>query len=228
MTDEPPLNLANGFTVSAYFPPGCDPEWVSAFLGRVAEDAHGMPSDTLDAFVVGHAGDVLGIDGVADEQELTHAEALELVDDLGLQTYRAEDRLAFVREMCDAADRSGEQVTTEQVRAWTQYEGCGGVLRLPDEVLPMLREFAATDGVAAPATQASEPTRSGWLDVAKETLLAADQQVTGTPEMSAEEWQRLEAETAMSDVDTPGCDCGHDGLGVRWHASDCDWRAGER
>jgi hypothetical protein len=62
VTTEPPLNLENGFTVSAYFPPGSDPHWVSDFLNRVADDAHSMPSDTLDAFVVGHAADVLGVD----------------------------------------------------------------------------------------------------------------------------------------------------------------------
>lgn len=59
---EPPLNLEHGFTVSVYFPPGSDPTWVSDFLSRVAEDAYSMPSDTLDAFVVGHACDMLGID----------------------------------------------------------------------------------------------------------------------------------------------------------------------
>lgn len=25
-------------------------------------------------------------------------------------------------------------------------------------------------------------------------------------------------------VRTPGCDCGHQGMGERWHASDCLWR----
>lgn len=47
-------------------------------------------------------------------------------------------------------------------------------------------------------------------------------------EMSAAETERLDAETATSGVDTPGCDCGHDGLGLRWHARDCAWRKGER
>lgn len=65
--------------------------------------------------------------------ELTREDALELVDDLGQQAYRAENRLAFVREMCDAADRDGKAITTEQVRAWTQYTGCGGILKLPEE-----------------------------------------------------------------------------------------------
>lgn len=33
-----------------------------------------------------------------------------------------------------------------------------------------------------------------------------------------------EARLAMSDIDTPGCDCGHDGMGVSWHGDDCPWR----
>jgi hypothetical protein len=74
MTDKPPLNTTDGFTVSVYFPPGSDPAWVSDFLSRVAEDAYRMPHDTDDAFVVGHAGDVLGIDH---DTELTRGEGAE-------------------------------------------------------------------------------------------------------------------------------------------------------
>lgn len=29
---------------------------------------------------------------------------------------------------------------------------------------------------------------------------------------------------AQSGVDTPGCDCGHDGMGIGWHGDDCPWR----
>lgn len=98
MTDEPPLNTTDGYTISVYFPPGSDPEGVSDFLSRVAADAEQLPHDTDDAFVVGHAGDVLGID-----------------------------------------------------------RDCGGVLRLPDDVMPLLRQYVGDEGVAGPATQASEP-----------------------------------------------------------------------
>lgn len=31
---------------------------------------------------------------------------------------------------------------------------------------------------------------------------------------------------AQSGVDTPGCDCGHDGMGISWHGDDCPWRCG--
>lgn len=29
---------------------------------------------------------------------------------------------------------------------------------------------------------------------------------------------------AQTGVDTPGCDCGHEGMGVSWHGDDCPWR----
>lgn len=35
-----------------------------------------------------------------------------------------------------------------------------------------------------------------------------------------------EARLAQAGVDTPGCDCGHDGMGVSWHRDDCPWRRG--
>ncbi len=35
-----------------------------------------------------------------------------------------------------------------------------------------------------------------------------------------------EAQHAQSGVDTPGCDCGHEGMGAKWHAKACVWRAG--
>jgi hypothetical protein len=42
----------------------------------------------------------------------------------------------------------------------------------------------------------------------------------------AREWEQPveEARLAQSGIDTPGCDCGHDGMGVSWHSDDCPWR----
>jgi hypothetical protein len=31
--------------------------------------------------------------------------------------------------------------------------------------------------------------------------------------------------TDQSGVTTPGCGCGHEGMGERWHAPDCAWRS---
>lgn len=100
--------------------------------------------------------------------ELTREELQNLADEQGQDLYRARDLLAFVREMCDAADANGSPVTTERVRGWLAYTGCGGVLMLPDEVAARL---------------------------------------------------------AQHDVATPGCDCGHEGMGESWHRRDCVWRA---
>jgi hypothetical protein len=38
----------------------------------------------------------------------------------------------------------------------------------------------------------------------------------------------LRVAVAQSGVDTPGCDCGHDGMGVSWHGGECTWKAGRR
>ncbi len=38
--------------------------------------------------------------------------------------------------------------------------------------------------------------------------------------------QRMARDMAQSGVPTPGCGCGHDGMGRGWHASDCDWVKG--
>jgi hypothetical protein len=35
-----------------------------------------------------------------------------------------------------------------------------------------------------------------------------------------------ETRLALDGIDTPDCDCGHDGMGVSWHSDDCPWRRG--
>lgn len=66
-------------------------------------------------------------------EDLTREELQGLVDELGTQAYRAEDLLAFIAEMCDAADADGSEVTTARVRSWLGYTGCGGVIVLPED-----------------------------------------------------------------------------------------------
>lgn len=72
--------------------------------------------------------------------DLTREELQGLVDELGTQAYRAEDVLAFIAEMCDAADADGSEVTTARVRSWLGYTGCGGVIVLPEEAQASFRE----------------------------------------------------------------------------------------
>lgn len=67
--------------------------------------------------------------------ELTAEEARALVDDLGLQLYRAEDAIAFVGECCDIADREQQPVTTAHVREWLKGAQCArqaGLVLGPD------------------------------------------------------------------------------------------------
>jgi hypothetical protein len=81
-----------------------------------------------------------------DDGELSREDAIEAMQEMAQDLYTAQDRLAFIAEMCAKADETGAPITTEQVRSWLRYTGCGGVLRLPDEVMPLLREFAAGEG----------------------------------------------------------------------------------
>jgi hypothetical protein len=55
------------------------------------------------------------------DDELTREEAVNLVDDLSSQLYRAEDRVAFVREML--ASRT-EPVAPATVLAWLDHQHC--------------------------------------------------------------------------------------------------------
>jgi hypothetical protein len=40
---------------------------------------------------------------------------------------------------------------------------------------------------------------------------------------ASDPWARRPS-LAQSGINTPGCDCGHHGMGVSWHGDDCPWR----
>jgi len=61
----------------------------------------------------------------ANPAELTAEEARGLVDELGLDLYRAQDALEFVEECCVIADREQRTVTTADVREWLKGARCG-------------------------------------------------------------------------------------------------------
>lgn len=67
--------------------------------------------------------------------DLTREELQDLVDEQGADLYKAQDLIAFVREMCNMHDASGRPVTTTDVRGWLAYTGCGGMLVLPEEAV---------------------------------------------------------------------------------------------
>jgi len=61
-----------------------------------------------------------------DDPELTAQEARDLADELGTELYRAQDRLAFIAECCDAAEQDGTTtVDISRVRGWLDGPKCG-------------------------------------------------------------------------------------------------------
>ncbi|MEZ0090007.1 hypothetical protein [Streptacidiphilus sp. EB129] len=142
-TDEPdPFAAAHaerGFTIGAYFPQSVPWEIVDGTFDLLADHVHAFTDGRWDVSVIGGAGDQLGVSGQA---ELTRDELRGLVDEQGLDLYRAQDRLAYIAEMCDLVDRNGQAVTTARVRMWLEYNGRAGALVLPE----------APASVAAPAT----------------------------------------------------------------------------
>lgn len=76
--------------------------------------------------------------------------------------------------------------------------------------------------------------RDGWerLDYTEESywrrrVAGPATQVSDAPpvrEMTEAEAAVILPRLAQSGVDTPGCDCGHDGMGAAWHGGDCAWR----
>lgn len=69
MTGQRPLrHEQDGYTIAVYFPPAAPWDAVEAFLDRAAEDAYGIERESWDPFVVGRAGDQLGIDAEPGEQ----------------------------------------------------------------------------------------------------------------------------------------------------------------
>jgi hypothetical protein len=94
---------------------GCDtclPRKLAAELRRMA-DASGPG---------GVAGETPQPDPAA--EELTAEEARALVDQMGLDLYRAQDAIEFARECCDIADREQRPVTTADVREWLKGDRC--------------------------------------------------------------------------------------------------------
>lgn len=60
------------------------------------------------------------------DPELTAQEARDLADELGTELYRAQDRLAFIAECCDAAEQDGTTtVDISRVRGWLDGPKCG-------------------------------------------------------------------------------------------------------
>ena len=90
------------------------------------------------------------------DAELTHEEALELADELGQELYRAEDRIAFVREMLD---QQTAPVAVERVRAWLDRPVCPRAESEQEQIkrlraqLDRIREWSGTTQHGAAAAE---------------------------------------------------------------------------
>lgn len=118
--------------------------------------------------------------------DLTRDELQDLVDDLGQQAYRAEDVLAFIAEMCDAADADGSPVTTARVRSWLGYTGCGGAIVLPEEqcticgalveplgmVLHFRAEHATAEDLAESTPESTGPFEGAEIGIGEDGTFA--------------------------------------------------------
>jgi hypothetical protein len=119
--------------------------------------------DRADAAELRRMADASGPGGVAGETqqpdpaapELTAEEARALVDQMGLDLYRAQDAIEFARECCDIADREQRPVTTADVREWLKGDRC-------------TRQRAADE--EQPETQADDEGLRAKVDDATSTL----------------------------------------------------------
>jgi hypothetical protein len=133
--------------------------------------------------------------------ELTAEEARNLVDELGLQLYRAQDALAFVEECCVIADREGRQPTTADVREWLKGARCG-------------RQVAsdATDRAvrvtAAPVKQRADCTELEWAEQERarfERLYTRETVRADKAEARAAAMERAMESTAADALKHRGC-----------------------
>ncbi|GGV36793.1 hypothetical protein GCM10010293_40260 [Streptomyces griseoflavus] len=124
----------------------------------------------------------------AAEPELTVEEARDLVDELGTDLYWAQDRLGFIGECCDIADREQRPITTADVRKWLKGARCGRQLAADAAAAAGTTEPAPWSQLEAHAFNAVQPALNkagAWLPmshrraVAKAVLAAVQPHLAG-------------------------------------------------
>ncbi|MFD4343432.1 hypothetical protein ACFWQ6_00870 [Streptomyces coelicoflavus] len=165
----------------------------------------------LDALL--HRGPGYDLKTAATADELTAEDARALVDDLGLQLYRAQDALAFVRECCTIAERERRVITPADVREWLKGAQCGrqlaagdaGRSRVADETAATEVEVGLAGGpVRCPLcpTPLTLHTPNGAR--AHFTTVHPEQRITGR---GTGPWPLLEGEKSSREADaTPQAD----------------------
>ncbi|MEI5100340.1 hypothetical protein RB200_19655 [Streptomyces sp. PmtG] len=110
----------------------------------------------------------------------------------------------------------GGILETVRANAYSRAAAVLAVLPPPADRAAVLNKAAARyEAMLAKANTGQDPRY--WTAVRDVTLglrRMADEAQQGDPD----------ERTAQSGVDTPGCDCDHDGMGYGWHPRDCAWR----
>jgi hypothetical protein len=159
---------------------------------------------------------VSGPGGATDEtqadpaaEELTAEEARALVDQMGLDLYRAQDAIEFARECCDIADREQRPVTTVDVREWLKGDRCTRQ-RAADEqpdavsqpaVAPSVEHCIHDRTVHRTHHKQAPVTGCPWCTTATSTEAEAEQQF-GVPGCTCRPWTRKNGEARY--LDQPG------------------------
>ncbi len=171
---------------------------------------------TDDAITVGSAtvaDRVYGPNGIAGRLQRAEARARELERHLREADAENLELAAHNDRTCEAVQRrdAAEAAVARLQAAVASFDG-RGVLAIgrtnPD--VPTAREVLDAVRAALDGEQQA--------DAGTEFVRQADQ-----PDVAALT-PAVESRLAQSGIHTPGCDCGHDGMGVSWHGDDCGWR----
>jgi hypothetical protein len=216
-----------GYTIGVYLPPQAPWEAVEATLDAIADHVHSLPGDDWDGFVVGLAGDILGIDGEPEFPLPIRPDGTHHY----VSTYCVHGDHAACRRVCKscpaecacdcghpkpakAAPAPDPAAIVNRIRQ--VWHGRRARPEIDAEHLARIQQVV--DGERQPST----------LDLALVAILgnrsvewlASGEQL---PEEAMGKFRVRSGWDAPGGVATPGCDCGHDGMGVSWHARDCAW-----
>lgn len=144
-----------------------------------------------------------------------HQIGAHLADQKRVQAEMRADEDAFRRKLAQYATELAEG--PDRVRSRAVHDRLVVMLRMPWEpdTIRTDRELNDPEGLWGPA-----PGWRCWAGRHAECEpLGADESCTCACGLGA-----MGHGMDQSGVKTTGCDCAHEGMGIKWHASDCVWR----
>jgi len=97
-----------------------------------------------------------------------------------------------------------------------QRDACFGHASSWAAVDGLLEEYRSRADAGVPLEEPLQPSDAEIVEEARKIGMAEPEKA---PEIVAAARKLL----AQSGIDTPGCDCGHDGMGPGWHLKTCGW-----